>query len=169
MLKGCCHRPIGRFQIAGPCFAAFTFAACIVPAFAPAAFAAGTAKPTSSISQNAEVAKLYEQGERAADKGDFAAALAQFQAAQAIEANNPDVLNMLAYSQRKTGKIDEAIANYHRALELRPEFPEAREYLGEAYVQAALRELERLKSYGKKGQHEAEELAAAIREAAGKL
>lgn len=113
-----------------------------------------------------DVEALYAEGKKAADMGDYGKALGYFEKAHDADADNPDVLNMLAYSQRKTGEIDQAIANYQRALELKPRFPEAREYLGEAYIQAALREIETLKSYGAEAEHELEELVEAFKEAA---
>ena len=48
---------------------------------------------------------------------------------------------MLAFSERKQGNLDEAFEYYAKALALRPKFPEAREYLAEAHIQAALKEL----------------------------
>ena len=82
------------------------------------------------------------------------------------EPKNAEVLNMLAYTQRKTGDIDEAIANYGRALKIKPKFPQAREYLAEAYLQAALREAETLKGYGGDGRDELRQLADAFQAAA---
>ena len=83
--------------------------------------------------------------------------------------HDPDILNMLAYSQRKLGRTDEAIVNYHKALALRARFPEAREYLGEAYLQAALEQLRILKTYGADGEEGREELIEAFKEAAATL
>ena len=113
--------------------------------------------------------ELYEKGEKAADAENFAEALGYFEKAAEAAPEDPDVLNMLAYSQRKLGKIDEALENYHHALELRPEFPEAREYLGEAYIQAALREIEILGSYGSEAEEPREELIEAFKKAAAGL
>lgn len=142
-----------------------TLAFCLVQ---PAA--AVPSKPkTPQISENAEASKLYETGKKEADQDLFAAALERFEAAAALDPDNPDILNMLAYSQRKTGLLEQAIENYHRALELRPEFPEAREYLGEAYIQAALREIETLTGYGSKAEHELEELVEALKAAAAQF
>ena len=73
---------------------------------------------------------------------------------------------MLAFSQRKLGKFDDAFANYSKALKLRPRFPEAREYLGEAHIQAALREIETLKSYGVDGKEQLGDLVKALKDAA---
>jgi hypothetical protein len=75
------------------------------------------------------------------------------------------VLNMLAHSQRMLGMIDDAIENYKKALSLRPIFPQAREYLGEAYIQAALREIEILKNYGSSGDEFRNDLVSALKAA----
>jgi Flp pilus assembly protein TadD len=90
-----------------------------------------------------------------------------FEDLAAKQPKNPDVINMLAYTQRKTGDLDQALDNYHAALKLKPKFPQAREYLGEAYLQAAMREAETLKGYG--STDELHKLAAAFQEAASKL
>ena len=112
---------------------------------------------------------LYDQGIAANQANDFQKALPLFEQALRQDPHNPDILNMLAHTQRKIGLIDEALANYKQALVLRPKFPEAREYLGEAYVQAAMREVETLKSYGSDGQEQLEDLRNDIKEAAQKL
>jgi Flp pilus assembly protein TadD len=48
---------------------------------------------------------------------------------------NADMLNLLAYSQRKLQRFDEALVNYHNALDIEPEHRGANEYLGELYLQ----------------------------------
>ncbi len=119
--------------------------------------------------QNKAVASLYDQGVEANNNNDFQKALSLFEQALSADPDNPDILNMLAHAQRKIGLIDESIANYKKALELRPRFPEAHEYLGEAYIQAAMREVETLKNYGNDGREELEDLSEDIKEAAQKL
>ncbi|MDD5692605.1 MAG: tetratricopeptide repeat protein, partial [Candidatus Omnitrophica bacterium] len=64
---------------------------------------------------------------------------------------------------------DESLETYKKALELRPRFPEAREYLGEAYIKAALREIKTLKGYGVDGEENLEDLVKAFKEAAAGL
>ena len=76
---------------------------------------------------------------------------------------------MLAYSQRKSGHLDLAIETYKKAIRLRGRFPQAREYLAEAYLQASLRELATLRSYGDSGAREAALLVTALKEAANEL
>ena len=60
---------------------------------------------------------------------------------RAIEAftalGRPDdayVLNYLGFASRKLGRTEEALAYYHRALAIRPDYVRVREYLGEGYV-----------------------------------
>jgi hypothetical protein len=76
---------------------------------------------------------------------------------------------MIAYTQRKTGKLDDAFENYHKALGMRPKFPEAREYLGEAHIQAALLQIDILREYGKDGETELAQLVSVLRRAAETL
>jgi tetratricopeptide (TPR) repeat protein len=42
--------------------------------------------------------------------------------------------NALGYTQRKLGSLDDSLASYAKALELKPGYPEALEYRGEAYL-----------------------------------
>lgn len=49
--------------------------------------------------------------------------------------NNPDVLNLIGFSLRKTGKTDDALNYYLRALALNPEHLGANEYLGELFLE----------------------------------
>jgi tetratricopeptide (TPR) repeat protein len=42
--------------------------------------------------------------------------------------------NALGYTQRKLGSFDDALASYAKALELKPGYPEALEYRGEAFL-----------------------------------
>jgi len=46
----------------------------------------------------------------------------------------PEAWNNLGYTLRKLGSYDDALAAYERALKLRPGYPEALEYRGEAYL-----------------------------------
>ena len=65
---------------------------------------------------------------------DWAAAESAFR--QAI-VQQPDVrgrVEQLGYALRNQRRYGESVDAYHEALRLRPDFPEALEYLGEAYV-----------------------------------
>jgi tetratricopeptide (TPR) repeat protein len=119
--------------------------------------------------QKKSAVSLYDQGMEANKNGDYQKARTLFEQALSVNSNNPDILNMLAHTQLKVGLIDDSLENYKKALQLRPRFPEAREYLGETYIQAALRELATLKSYGKDGAEQEEDLEKEIKKAAGAL
>lgn len=49
---------------------------------------------------------------------------------------NPDVFNLLGYSERQRGNLDAAFAWYDRALALDPKHRAAHEYVGEAWLLA---------------------------------
>jgi len=134
-------------------------------------YAAGTESSawTSKEMGNKISVSLYDQGVEATKNKDFQKALKLFEQASRENKNNPDILNMLAHTQLKLGMIEESLASYNKALKIRPKFPEAREYLGEAYIQAALREIETLKSYGSEGSESLADLEKAFKEAAANL
>lgn len=123
----------------------------------------------SNVSSNPKTESLYEQGIDASKSNDYQKALPLFIQALNADPNNPNILNMLAHTQRKLGNIDAALDNYKKALDLQPNFPEAREYLGEAYVQAALAELDTLKGYGDSAKGQVDDLSKSIKDAANKL
>ncbi|MBI3549311.1 MAG: tetratricopeptide repeat protein [Elusimicrobia bacterium] len=135
----------------------------------PVLFAASTEWPDPAKAGAAKAGDPYAKGLAAAKAGEYEKALPLFEQANAASKDNPDVLNMLAFTQRKLGRLDDAFANYRRALDLRPKFPEAREYLGEAHLQALLLQIEMLEGYGAEGKEQARELKNSLAAAAAKL
>ena len=135
--------------------------------FAGVSFAAMSRGPTP-VGGSAKAESPFDRAEAAARSGDCRDAISQLVDVLHDAPENADAWNLLAYCQRKTGKLDEAFVNYGKALELKPEFPEAREYLGEAHLQAVLREIEILRGYGDSAQKELDQLVAALRETSDK-
>ena len=78
--------------------------------------------------------ELYQQGWLLAKTGEYDWAITVLSAV--ADKNDPDVLNMLGYSNRKAGRLELGISYYAKALEQRPNFARAREYLGEGLVAA---------------------------------
>ena len=147
------------------------FMAIFSIALTTASFASGTSTDQMQASNPTALqptVSLYDQGIAASKSNDDQKALSLFEEALKSDPNNPDIINMLAHSQRKTGAIDEAIVNYKKALKIKPNFPEAHEYLGEAYVDAALKEAQTLKGNGAQGQENLEDLTKYIKEAGDK-
>lgn len=62
-------------------------------------------------------------------------ALAALKALDAKSPGNPDVLNLIGFSLRKTGHMDAALDFYNKALALNPDHLGANEYLGELYLE----------------------------------
>jgi tetratricopeptide (TPR) repeat protein len=113
-----------------------------------------------------EADQMYQRGMELAEAGKFEEALVRFEQAAKKRKNDAEILNMLAFCQRKTGDLEHAFENYQKALEIKPVFPEAREYLGEAHLQAALQQVEILRGFGPQGAEQLGELVAALKKAA---
>jgi len=150
--------------------AAMLFAAANPAPGAPSGGATRTPPPTDAVpTPDQPPVDLYEQGLELVRNERFEDARKLFSTLVEKDRKDADAINMLAYTQRKTGDLEAALANYHRALELRPKFPQAREYLGEAYLELALREVDTLRKYGKDGKDELKQLIDAVHEAAAQL
>ena len=67
--------------------------------------------------------KLYKQ------------AFSKLEKANKKDKNNPDILNYMGFTSRKSGNLDEAEKFYLKGLSLDPKHNGINEYLGELYVQ----------------------------------
>jgi predicted Zn-dependent protease len=85
--------------------------------------------PAASASDNFAAAKAM------VDAGRFDQALPALNALDRAMPDNPDVLNLIGFSLRKTGNTDRALDYYNRALALQPDHRGANEYLGELYLE----------------------------------
>jgi tetratricopeptide (TPR) repeat protein len=83
----------------------------------------------------------YEQGRALALAGHYAQAL---DALESVTRKAAPSLTMIGYAKRKLGRFDEGIAAYQEALAIDPNSAEAREYLGEAYVETDRFDLARI-------------------------
>jgi tetratricopeptide (TPR) repeat protein len=110
------------------------------PANAPAA-----ANPQAQQALDAGLAALREaegldaeaagsQSPPPALKEAYSRARASFEQATQADANLAEAWNGLGYSQRKLGEYTKALNSYARALSIKPGYPEATEYRGEAYL-----------------------------------
>jgi Flp pilus assembly protein TadD len=81
------------------------------------------------------------------DAENYETAISELKKALSKSPDDADLLNLLAYSQRKLMSFDEAMINYQKALKIDPEHRGANEYLGELYLQLGQpdKALERLK------------------------
>jgi len=66
-------------------------------------------------------------------KDDTAGALEQYTAANRAQPNNADILNGLALTEEKAGRVDDAIRDFLAAIKVKPNFADAYNNLGVAY------------------------------------
>lgn len=90
------------------------------------------ARRQPTVSPDAE--SEYNRGVRARVVKDWPAAAEAFRRSLSYDRAFADAWNELGYALRNQGRYEESLEAYAEALRLRPEFPEALEYLGEAYV-----------------------------------
>src|SRR5262245_20749374 len=130
---------------------------------APAVYAAETESTPVANSANKE----FAAGKQGVEPKDWASAVASFRKVVAAEPYNADGYNMLGFSLRWMGKMDEAFAAYDRALKLNPKHMGALEYSGVAYLKAdepdkANAQLTKLEKVAGKNSEEYRDLAKAI-------
>ena len=77
----------------------------------------------------------FDQARMLVEAEKFAEALPALRALDAQAPGNPDVLNLIGFSLRRTGHMAEALDYYNRALALNPQHLGANEYLGELYLE----------------------------------
>ena len=71
----------------------------------------------------------------------YSKALKKLRKAYKNDKNNPDILNYLGFTLRKTGKLGEAEKYYLAGLKIKPDHNGINEYLGELYVKTGRMEL----------------------------
>lgn len=76
---------------------------------------------------------VYDMAVRFAKKGQYDNAILLLSSLKRND--DPRVLNYLGFATRKSGDPDGAIVFYEKALALEPGFTQARQYLGEAWLQ----------------------------------
>ena len=64
----------------------------------------------------------------------YSKALGKLEQAYKTDRNNPDILNYLGFTLRKTGKLKEAEKYYLAGLKIKPDHNGINEYLGELYI-----------------------------------
>jgi tetratricopeptide (TPR) repeat protein len=80
-------------------------------------------------------ATAYSEGQYALQKGRYVEAEGYFTQALAADPGRPDALVGLGIAQYKQGEIDQASDTLEKALQVRPNEPSVRLYLGLAYLQ----------------------------------
>ena len=91
----------------------------------------GTLTITSDSDANAD----YQKAQSAIAGADYKTAADLLQKVLTRQPDNPDVLNLMGFSERKMGESSTALMYYKKALDLQPTHIGANEYLGELYLE----------------------------------
>jgi len=87
-----------------------------------------TTTPEPSAAEDFAAAKV------AINSADWKKAITRLEHARDEDPNNADIYNLLGYSYRSSGNLDQAFANYQKALRINPKHLGAHQYLGIAYL-----------------------------------
>jgi tetratricopeptide (TPR) repeat protein len=101
---------------------------------APEAPPAAGAAATTSAATAPVASSQADQVKALIDAEKFSEALALIETSDK-KAESAEMQNLKGFALRKSGKPKEAIGAYKKALKLNPNFPQAKEYLGVAYLQ----------------------------------
>ena len=108
------------------------------------AFGAGSDSSDSNtyLDKYKSAKNLVNRGKKLEEKGKtekalklYNSAYKQLLEAYKIERRNPDILNYLGFTLRKTGNFEQAEKYYLQGLEIKPDHNGINEYLGELYIQ----------------------------------
>ena len=108
------------------------------------AFGAGSDSSDSNtyLDKYKSAKNLVNRGKKLEEKGKtekalklYNSAYKQLLEAYKIERRNPDILNYLGFTLRKTGNFEQAEKYYLQGLEIKPDHNGIKEYLGELYIQ----------------------------------
>lgn len=100
--------------------------------FTPLIRAADTPTPPARSPEDPDVVS----GRKAVEAQDWKTAIDSFGRVAARDPRNADAQNLLGYSWRKSGNLDQAFKYYNEALRIDPDHKGAHEYIGEAYLMA---------------------------------
>jgi hypothetical protein len=90
---------------------------------------------TLTITSDSEANADYQQAQTAIAGADYKTAADLLQKVLTRQPENPDVLNLMGFSERKMGEASTALMYYKKALDLQPTHIGANEYLGELYLE----------------------------------
>jgi len=90
---------------------------------------------TLTITSDSEANADYQKAQTAIAGADYKTAADLLQKVLTRQPENPDVLNLMGFSERKMGEASTALMYYKKALDLQPTHIGANEYLGELYLE----------------------------------
>lgn len=95
------------------------------------AMAAGTSDGSST---EAATVSVYDEAKAMVDEGNFAAALPKLENLTKVDAKNADAWNLLGFTYRKLGQLEDSNTAYLTVLSINPNHLGALEYQGELFI-----------------------------------
>jgi tetratricopeptide (TPR) repeat protein len=111
-------------------------AACCLIAIGLPAWAAGGEDESTPAARSSRSDPDFVAGEKAVKAQQWPAAVQSMTKVVERDAASAGAWNYLGFSYRHMGELDKSFAAYDKALQINPQHRNAREYLGEAYLQA---------------------------------
>ena len=96
------------------------------------AMAAGSSTTVSTGNPSAD--DEYKAAQASIAQADYKTAMTHLQNVISAKPDDADALNLMGFSERKTGDMNESLEYYNKALALNPNHLGANEYLGELYL-----------------------------------
>ncbi len=113
-------------------FSSFLIGLMAVSSFMVApVMAAGTSDGSSTASATVSV---YDEAKAMVDEGNLVAALPKLENLTRVDAKNADAWNLLGFTYRKLGQLDDSSAAYLTVLSINPNHLGALEYQGELFI-----------------------------------
>jgi|TARA_B100001093_G_C26656719_1_gene939961 Flp pilus assembly protein TadD len=117
---------------------------CIISQLTLAAGSDSSSDSDSYLDKYKSAKNLVKRAKKLETKGKTEKALKLYNSAyeelleaNKIESRNPDILNYLGFTLRKTGKFEQAEKYYLQGLKIKPNHNGINEYLGELYIQTS--------------------------------
>ena len=110
-----------------------SFLAGLMAVFSLLAMPAMAAGTSDGSSETASVS-AYDEAKAMVDEGNFAAALPKLLTLTKAEAKNADAWNLLGFTYRKLGQLNDSDAAYLTVLSIKPDHLGALEYQGELFI-----------------------------------
>tara|TARA_B100001094_G_C18091637_1_gene750729 strand:- start:367 stop:855 length:489 start_codon:yes stop_codon:yes gene_type:complete len=114
---------------------------CLITQFAYAA-GSDSSSDDSNVNSFKDAKKLVKRAGKMEKKDKkeraeklYSQAFKKLEKAYLSDKNNPDILNYMGYTSRKTGNFEKAEEFYLKGLSIEPDHNGINEYLGELYVQ----------------------------------
>ena len=114
------------------------FASVAAGAFAlalPVAVALAAGSSSTPTTGNVSADGEYKMAQASIAQADYKTAMTHLQNVISAKPDDADALNLMGFSERKSGDMSESLEYYNKALALNPNHLGANEYLGELYLE----------------------------------